>query len=208
MKNTVTDGSAQSFSAPECSEPLEEHGLRSTLGCFATGVTIVTTRGQGGRRIGVTVNSFSSVSLNPPLVLWSLSRKSPNLEEFCRAGYFAVNVLADDQYDLSLRFSTPLRDKFEGVEYVEGAGGVPLVRGAIAQFVCRNFRQYDGGDHMIFIGEIKQYNRFDGRPLVFHSGRYYCGKSYTEVNVATEVQRTYPEGARARRGKAASVAAK
>lgn len=146
--------------------------LRKAFGQFTTGVTVVTTCTADGRRVGMTANSFSSVSLEPPLVLWSLARQAPSLADFSAASHFAVNVLAAHQHALSRRFSTPQQDKFHGVGCSTGAAGVPLLDGAIARFVCRNLRQYDGGDHLIFIGEVERYEHCDGEPLAFHSGYY------------------------------------
>ena len=142
---------------------------------------MVTTRVADGRPLGLTVNSFSSVSLNPPLILWSLSRQAPSFLEFCRATHFAVNVLEARQHHLSRQFSTPLPDKFAGVEFVDGPGRVPLLSGAIAQFICRTVKQYDGGDHVIFLGEVEEYRYAEGEPLVFHSGRYRVATRHPEV---------------------------
>ena len=144
---------------------------------------MVTARAPDGRPLGLTVNSFSSVSLNPPLILWSLSRQAPSCPDFCRATHFAVNVLEARQHHLSRQFSTPLPDKFGGVEFADGPARVPLLTGVIALFVCRKVWQYDGGDHIILVGEVEHYKYNEGEPLVFHSGRYriatrhlrYCG---------------------------------
>jgi flavin reductase (DIM6/NTAB) family NADH-FMN oxidoreductase RutF len=154
--------------------------LRRTLGQFATGVTVVTTRGAGGRPVGLTANSFSSVSLDPPLVLWSLSRGSPSLADFLDASHFGITVLAAGQHHLSRRFSTPQSDKFQGVAWCEGPAGVPLLEGVLARFVCRNVRQYDGGDHVILIGEIERHECFTGEPLVFHCGCYRVAACHPE----------------------------
>jgi flavin reductase (DIM6/NTAB) family NADH-FMN oxidoreductase RutF len=161
-------------------ESFDRHDFRKALGQFSTGVTVVTTRGIDGRRVGMTANSFSSVSLDPPLVLWSLARQAPSLADFTAASHFAINVLAAHQHHLSRRFSTPLADKFGGVDCSEGTAGVPLIDGAIARFVCRNVRQHDGGDHLIFIGEVERYERFEGAPLVFHAGRYQVTARHPE----------------------------
>jgi flavin reductase (DIM6/NTAB) family NADH-FMN oxidoreductase RutF len=167
--------------ASAVAERFERRDFRRALGQFATGVTVVSTRAKDGRRVGITVNSFSSVSLDPPLVLWSLSRQSSTFEDFARASHFAVNVLAANQHHLSRQFSTPLPDKFEGVECLEGAGGCPLVKGATAHFVCRNVRQLDGGDHVIFLGEVEEYKWSEGEPLVFHSGRYRVATRHPDI---------------------------
>ncbi|WP_066376113.1 flavin reductase family protein [Herbidospora mongoliensis] len=144
--------------------------LREAFGQFATGVAVITTVTDDGERAGVTVNSFTSVSLDPPLVLWCLSNRAPSASIFLRAGRFAANVLAADQDHLSRRFATPSADKFAGVELL--GTPLPILAGALASFVCRTERVYDGGDHHIFVGEVERYQRGAGEPLVFHSGRY------------------------------------
>jgi len=153
-------------------ERFDRRDLRRALGQFATGVTVVTTRAPDGRRLGLTANSFTSVSLDPPLVLWCLVRTSPSVEAFLDCGHFAVNVLAADQHHLSRQFATPSLDKFEGVTTVDGPGGVPMLEGVIARYVCRHAAHYDGGDHIVFVGEIEHYETAEGEPLVFHSGSY------------------------------------
>jgi len=162
-------------------ERFDRRDYRRALGQFATGVTVVTSRTADGRRLGVTVNSFSSVSLDPPLILWSLSRNTPSFHDFSNITHFAVNVLEAKQHHLSRQFSTPLADKFAGVEFVDGPSGVPLLIGVIAQFVCRKVRQYDGGDHVILIGEVEQYKMSEGEPLVFHSGRYRIATRHPDI---------------------------
>jgi flavin reductase (DIM6/NTAB) family NADH-FMN oxidoreductase RutF/AraC-like DNA-binding protein len=150
----------------------DRRDFRNALGQFATGVTVVTTRTPDGRRVGMTANSFSSLSLDPPLVLWSVAHDAPSVADFTDAQHFAINVLAADQHHLSRQFSTPQPDKFNGVGCREGIAGVPVIDGAIASFECRNLRQYDGGDHIIVVGEVARYERTGGEPLVFHSGSY------------------------------------
>jgi flavin reductase (DIM6/NTAB) family NADH-FMN oxidoreductase RutF len=167
--------------AKAVADRLDRRDFRRALGQFATGVTVVTARTPDGRKVGVTVNSFSSVSLDPPLVLWSLSRQAPSFADFTHATHFAVNVLAAGQHHLSRQFSTPLPDKFSGVEFAEGPAGVPLLSGVNAHFVCRNVRQYDGGDHVIFLGEVEDYKYSDGEPLVFHSGRYRLATRHPDI---------------------------
>lgn len=146
--------------------------LRSLLGQFATGVTVITTCTADGRKVGMTANSFSSVSLEPALVLWSLARTAPSLNDFCSASHFAINVLSAEQHTLSRHFSRPADDKFAGVTHAPGTAGVPLIDDVIATLVCRNVTQYDGGDHLIFIGEIEHYRYSGAEPLVFHAGQY------------------------------------
>lgn len=146
--------------------------FRNALGLFATGVTIVTTKTSAGEPIGLTANSFSSVSLSPPLVLWSLSLRSPNLPNFLQATHFAINVLAHDQIPLSQRFSKPMPRKFEGVAHGFGAHGMPLLDGAAAQFECRTEARHYSGDHVIFIGHVLHYRYADRAPLGYCRGRY------------------------------------
>lgn len=146
--------------------------LRDALGAFATGVTVVTALDPEGRAIGMTVNSFNAVSLDPPLILWSLSLASPNLEAFRRAGRFAVNVLAEDQQALSERFAQRNSDKFAGIDWRGGLGGTPLLAGCCAVLECRNEAQHAGGDHLIFIGRVERFARQERAPLLFHGGRY------------------------------------
>lgn len=147
-------------------------GFRKALGSFATGVTIITTRDPAGAPVGLTVNSFNSVSLNPPLVLWSLAETSNSLSIFRAASHWAVHVLSSDQESLSGRFARRGEDKFAGAEFEPGLGEVPLLRGCSARFQCRTAFQYEGGDHVIFVGEVLSFDRSDAAPLVFHSGRY------------------------------------
>ena len=145
--------------------------FRNALGTFATGVTIVTTL-AAGRPIGLTCNSFSSVSLKPPLILWSLSLYSPNLQAFLQAKHFAVNVLARDQIELSRTFSRPTEDRFAGVDYTSGEDGVPLIANAAAYLECRNESRHYSGDHAIIIGHVLRYVYRDVAPLVFWRGHY------------------------------------
>ena len=146
--------------------------FRNALGQFATGVTIVTTRTSAGEPIGLTANSFSSVSLSPPLVLWSLSLRSPNLPNFLQATHFAINVLARDQIALSQRFSKPIPNKFEGIVCTDSANGMPLLTGTSAHFECRTEARHYSGDHVIFIGHVLHYSHADRDALGYHRGRY------------------------------------
>ena len=146
--------------------------FRSALGAFATGVTIVTTRDADGRDFGLTANSFNSVSLEPPMVLWSLARKARSLPAFLAASHFAVHVLAADQEELSLRFSTRGSERFTGLDLERGAAGVPLLRGCSARFQCRTAFRHEGGDHVIFVGAVESFDQSDRPPLIFHGGRY------------------------------------
>ncbi|MCU1758419.1 flavin reductase [Pseudomonas sp. 14P_8.1_Bac3] len=146
--------------------------LRDAFGSFATGVTIVTTVGPGGVDIGLTANSFSSVSLDPPMVLWSLARTSLNMDAFRNSGHFAVHILSADQEALSSRFASKGVDRFEGLVLDRGPDGVPLLPDCMARFTCKLAYQYEGGDHVIFVGEIVDFGHSARKPLVFHGGRY------------------------------------
>jgi flavin reductase (DIM6/NTAB) family NADH-FMN oxidoreductase RutF len=157
--------------------------LRRALGQYATGVTVVTTTDATGERFGMTANSFTSVSLNPPLVLWAAARSSPSLPAFEAAGQFAVNVLASDQHHLSRQFSTTGADKFDGVRL--RPGDPPLLEGTVAHFVCRRLPgaggRIDAGDHVLFLGEIESYDAPGGEPLVFHSGFYRLATKHPDL---------------------------
>ena len=146
--------------------------FRNALGAFPTGVTVVTARTGDGTPIGLTCNSFSSVSLSPALVLWSLSLRSPNLSNFLQAPHFAINILAAEQRDISRRFAQSIANKFEGVLCTEGELGVPLIANAAAQLECRNETRYYSGDHVIFIGHVLHYSYRRCAPLVFCAGQY------------------------------------
>jgi flavin reductase (DIM6/NTAB) family NADH-FMN oxidoreductase RutF/flavin-dependent dehydrogenase len=162
-------------------EQFDRRGFRRALGQFATGVAIVSARGKDARPVGLTVNSFSSVSLDPPLVLWSLSKQSPSYPDFAAATHFAINVLGADQHHLSRKFSTPVPDRFAGVDCENGPAGCPLLSGATAHFVCRRVREFDGGDHVIFLGEVEDFKWREGEPLIFHSGRYHVKTRHPDL---------------------------
>jgi len=151
-------------------DPLD---LRRAMGGFATGVTVVTSRAPSGLTAGITVNSFCSVSLEPPLVLWCLSKRAPSQAIFAAASHFAIHVLAADQEALSLRFSRPAPDKFAGLQYADGLGGVPLLDGAAVRLECRREHGYESGDHVILIGRIERYCYSECTPLLFHGGRMH-----------------------------------
>lgn len=148
------------------------NAFRSALGRFVTGVTVVTTTDPEGRPVGLTANSFNSVSLDPPLVLWSLSRKSINLPVFEAASHFAINVLSVDQKAISDRFARPMEDRFAGVDWSEGIGGAPVLGGCAAVFECSSEQCYEGGDHVIFIGRVERFDHEDVVPLAYHAGGY------------------------------------
>ena len=151
-------------------DPLQ---LRQALGIFPTGVTVMTTCAEGGHFVGVTVNSFNALSLDPPLILWSLSRRSGSLRAFQSAEHFAVNVLAEDQVAVSRRFASRAIDKFRDVEVALGLGGIPLIGGCAAYIECRTWSSQPAGDHVLFIGRVQQVQASGRRPLVFSGGAYF-----------------------------------
>jgi len=151
---------------------LDSRQFRTALGSFATGVTIVTTRAADGQPIGLTANSFNSLSLEPPMVLWALAKSSKSLPAFVAAEYFAVHILAVDQQSLADLFARRGADKFADLELDSGPGGIPLLRGCSARFQCRSAHHYEGGDHMILVGEVVAFDHFDRPALAFHGGGY------------------------------------
>ena len=150
----------------------DAHAFRDALGTFVTGVTIVTARDEEGQPFGLTANSFNSVSLDPPMVLWSLSLQSRTLPVFRDAENWAVHVLAADQQEMSDRFAQPGEDKFAGLTATDGPEGAPLIEGCAARFGCRARFEYEGGDHAIFLGEVIDFDRREAEPLIYHGGRY------------------------------------
>jgi flavin reductase (DIM6/NTAB) family NADH-FMN oxidoreductase RutF len=148
-------------------------GLREALSRFVTGVTVITTRTRQGSLEGLTANSFSALSLDPPLVLWSLRNNATTFNAFTReADWFAVNVLGADQEDVSRHFARSSTEKFAGFDWEAGLGGCPVVPGCIAQFECRVENLVPGGDHMILIGRVEKATLRRGEPLLFHAGAY------------------------------------
>lgn len=150
--------------------------FRNALGQFATGVTVITSTDAHGRPVGVTASSFNSVSLDPPLVLWSLAKNAASLQAYQESGHFCVHVLASSHEDLSQRFASKGSDKFAGLDWDRGLGDVPLLKDFAAQFQCKTTYQYEGGDHVIFVGEVMEYTAREEEPLVFHKGKYATAK--------------------------------
>jgi flavin reductase (DIM6/NTAB) family NADH-FMN oxidoreductase RutF/2-polyprenyl-6-methoxyphenol hydroxylase-like FAD-dependent oxidoreductase len=155
--------------------------LRRALGQYATGVTIVTCLGPGEEQVGMTANSFTSVSLDPPLVLWCPAKSASSTPSFTAASHFAVNILGADQHHLSRRFATPADDKFDGVPARAGLSGAPLLDGTVATFECRTVAVHDAGDHLIMLGEVERFDTPGGPPLVFHSGLYHLATRHPDV---------------------------
>jgi len=151
---------------------MDERHLRNALGRFVTGVTVITTRTAAGKLEGLTANSFAAVSLDPPLVLWSLKAASSTLPSFQDAGHFAVNVLGAWQFALSQHFAKRSEDKFQNVVHAPGLGGCPLLFGALATFECSKEANVVGGDHVVFFGRIERAAYREGEPLIFSAGKY------------------------------------
>lgn len=155
-----------SFSSPE---------FRSALGMFATGVTIVTARTAEGQLVGLTASSFNSVSMNPPLVLWSLAQAAGSMPAFRTGSHYAINILSAQQQELALRFASKGVDRWADVAFTEGVAGAPLLEGAVASFECFNRSRYEEGDHVIFVGEVERCQHTPGAsPLLYHGGRFYA----------------------------------
>jgi 3-hydroxy-9,10-secoandrosta-1,3,5(10)-triene-9,17-dione monooxygenase reductase component len=151
-----------------------ERMFRDTLGLFPTGVAVVTARGAEGTPQGVTINSFNSVSLEPPLILFSLSRKLYSLNSFLKANAFAINFLREGQQDLSIRFNKALSNKWEQVPHKMGTTGAPVLSPALAVLECSPYAHYDGGDHVIVVGRVEHIECQEcNAPLVFFRGRYH-----------------------------------
>lgn len=144
--------------------------LRDALGTFATGVTVVTLRDSKRRATGITVNSFSALSLDPVLVLFSIGKHRVSWRWFESGTHFNVNVLSADQEAVALQFAKPLTDKFADVAWHEGGNGLPMIDGALANFACRKWNMMEGGDHWIVVGEVEEFESREGDPLLFFRG--------------------------------------
>ena len=165
----------------------DPQAFRAALGTFTTGVTIITTQTEEGAPVGITANSFNSVSLNPPLVLWSLSKQARSLPVFSSGKHWNVHVLSTEQETLSGRFATQGEDKFAEIELDNGVSAAPLLQNCTARFQCRTAFQYEGGDHVIFVGEVLAFDHSDRAPLAFQSGQYALAtrKPRSELRLAT-----------------------
>jgi flavin reductase (DIM6/NTAB) family NADH-FMN oxidoreductase RutF len=177
----------------------DARAFRNALGSFPTGVAIITTTGPDGRPIGLTCNSFSSVSLDPPLVSWGLRLASKSLDAFRQAGVFAINILAEDQKDLSARFASgAIVDKFEGVAWTPGHRGLPVIAGSVASFECDKFAEHEAGDHMLFLGQVARFEHGRQEPsLVFYKGAYMMlAQSLRELAASGSMAPTHLDQAR------------
>lgn len=153
-------------------EIADYRALKQALGRYPTGVAVVTALRADGEPVGLTVNSFTSVSLEPPLILWCLDNNSPNLAVFERAAHFAVNVLAAEQGWIATRFAKPVDDKFGGVDWRAGDHGLPVLAETVACLTCRTYSEHPGGDHVILLGEVEAFTHAPGDPLVYVDGTY------------------------------------
>ena len=145
--------------------------LKKSLGMFSTGITIVTTVDDNKNPIGMTVNSFASVSLNPQLVLWSIDKKQPSYDIFLNANGYAVNILSKSQKDLCFNFSSPIENKFDNVDWNYSKNGHPIINESLAWFDCIKWNYYDGGDHQILVGEVISHHHKENEPLLYWNGK-------------------------------------
>ena len=165
---------------PETGSPAHSvDAFRRALGSYATGVTVITTQSDG-QLAGLTANSFTSVSLRPPLILFCISRTSQSLPVFLGATHFAVNVLASDQVQLASRFASSGGNKFSSFNWRPGRGSSPLLQGVAATFECRMHSTIDAGDHMVMLGEVEHFSRFSRPILLFAHGRFGLAVDYSE----------------------------
>lgn len=162
----------------EAGDPADDHrAFRRCLGQFSTGVTVMTTVADG-KPVGVTANSFSSLSLDPPLVLWSIARGSRSFDAYRRAGHFAVNILRSEQVALSQLFASPVEDRFAGIGWRPGRLGSPVLTDILVLFECETEAIHDGGDHAIMVGRVKRYERHAGHALLYAQGRYAVAEDH------------------------------
>lgn len=168
----MTTLTAPKLAVEAVEEALDPRALRHTLGRFATGVTVITTTGEVGEPIGITANSFSSLSLEPPLILWSLGLQSPNLGAFAEGRHFAVNILGAQQEALAMQFARPADDKFASVEVSTNAEGIPLLADSLAQLECRVEFTRLAGDHLLIVGRVLRFASEAGEPLLFYQGGF------------------------------------
>ena len=152
--------------------PIEPRALRDVLGTFATGVAVITTCGHDGQPLGLAVNSFASVSLEPAEILWSIASNAPSRPAFQQHGAFAVHIMPEDLKDQTLRFANPVEDKFEGIDWRRGWRDVPVLENALATLECDVKQMIPSGDHHIVVGSVRTIDSRDGAPLVFFRGQF------------------------------------
>lgn len=178
MPQTTPRSTANTLAEP-VQPGFSQRSFRDALGTFATGVTVVTASNAAGLRVGLTVSSFNSVSLAPPLVLWSLSNEAHSMAVLQACTHYAIHVLAADQLALANRFAQRGIDRFEGVACTTGATGAPLIEGAVATFECANRSRYAEGDHVIFVGEVLHCRHRVCTPLLYHGGKLHTQHGLT-----------------------------
>ena len=171
MLNPEANSSGNEMPEEPSFRPVDPLALRAALGSFLTGVTIVTARNEQGEPYGLTVNSFNSVSLNPPLVLWSLDLSNDKLDLFRNAGGFTVNVMRADQEDLIWRFARAETERFADTNWHWGVSGQPVLQNTLLSLECREWAEYPGGDHTIFVGEVVNIDASEGAPAAFFKGQ-------------------------------------
>ncbi|MDG2186783.1 MAG: flavin reductase family protein [Hyphomicrobiales bacterium] len=147
-----------------------KNDLRNALGCYATGVTIITTSDQHLKPVGLTINSFTSLSLDPPLIMWGISKNTPSIEAFKYRKLFAVNILTNEQSELLKIFSTPSIDKFKEVPWEMNDKKLPIIKDCVANFECTTHSVFPGGDHDIFVGKVIEYYYNNKKPLILSRG--------------------------------------
>lgn len=179
-------------SATTTGSNFEQRQLRDVLGTFVTGVTVVTTRDAQGQTHGVTANSFSSVSLDPPLVLWSQALSSKSYPAFRDSDHFAINILADDQIGISNHFAKSRDDKFSGIAHTAGIGGAPVLEGAAAHLECVKVAAYPSGDHIVYIGRVEHIGHSSRRALAFGGGKYMVAYSHDLGPTSLQLGNTRP----------------
>ncbi|WP_407303815.1 flavin reductase family protein [Acinetobacter sp.] len=167
--------SSQAFAVQDA----DKRQLRNILGQFATGVTVVTTLAEDSSKVGMTANSFTSVSLDPPLILWNIAKTATHLEDFRQCDHFAINILNEQQDQTSNHFAKSSEDKFAQINHDVHALGVPVLNDALATLVCKNFQWVEAGDHYIILGQIEHCILNSGKPLLFHNGKYHQAELHT-----------------------------
>lgn len=188
-KNDVQDALVVPAVLDQGTPELDSRAFRTCLGQFATGVTVMATQ-VDGRLVGTTVGSFSSLSLNPPLVLWSIARSSRSAAMFERATHFTVNVLAEDQIDLSQNFASSSDDKFANIQSNKANNGCPVFPGIVALFECEREATLEGGDHWIIVGRVRRFVRYAGKPLLFAQSRYAVPQTHPQLQSSSETRLT------------------
>lgn len=184
--------STRSPEPAESGNPADDpRAFRRCLAQFGTGVTVITAQ-AGTENAGVTVNSFSSLSLDPPLILWAINRQARSCPVFEAASHFTVNILASDQIEVSRCFATPAEDKFAQVAWTPGEWGSPVLSNVLAALECENEATYDGGDHLLIVGRVKRFSRFEKEPLLFVQGRYGVAVDHPGLKSSPEVAAAVP----------------